>query len=72
MFPNLLKLLETMSAVGGMLMKIMALYSCVSYSFATVGMAIFADATSDVLPARCVTCSITLFLLPNVRASCGP
>lgn len=51
-FPQLRRLVETMSTVAAMLLKIMVLYSCVSYSFATVGMAIFADATSDLLEPR--------------------
>ncbi|CAN0026247.1 unnamed protein product [Ectocarpus fasciculatus] len=51
-FPQLRKLLETMSTVAGMLMKIMVLYSCVSYTFATLGMAIFATAKSDLLEPR--------------------
>ncbi|CAM9717141.1 unnamed protein product [Scytosiphon promiscuus] len=51
-FPQLRGLLETMATVAAMLMKIMVLYSCVSYSFATVGMAIFANARSDVLGPR--------------------
>lgn len=41
-----------MSTVAAMLLKIMVLYSCVSYTFAAVGMAIFADAKSDVLEPR--------------------
>lgn len=72
MFPSLLKILETLSSVMGMLMRIMALYSCVSYSFATVGMAIFADATSDLLPSRCVIYSKPLYPLPSFHAYCGP
>ncbi|CAM9588976.1 unnamed protein product [Ectocarpus sp. 4 AP-2014] len=51
-FPQLRKLLETMSTVAGMLMKIMVLYSCVSYIFATLGMAIFANARSGLLEPR--------------------
>ncbi|CAM9168445.1 unnamed protein product [Ectocarpus sp. 12 AP-2014] len=51
-FPQLRKLLETMSTVAGMLMKIMVLYSCVSYMFATLGMAIFANARSVLLEPR--------------------
>lgn len=51
-FPQIRRLLETMSTVAAMLMKIMVLYSCVSYSFAAVGMAIFADAKSDILEPR--------------------
>ncbi|CAM9499373.1 unnamed protein product, partial [Hapterophycus canaliculatus] len=51
-FPQLRGLLETMSTVAAMLMKIMVLYSCVSYSFATVGMAVFANAKSDILGPR--------------------
>ncbi|CBN80110.1 K+ transporter, Kef-type [Ectocarpus siliculosus] len=51
-FPQLRKLLETMSTVAGMLMKIMVLYSCVSYTFATLGMAIFSNARSDLLEPR--------------------
>eukprot|EP00903_Cladosiphon_okamuranus_P010280 g9732.t2 len=51
-FPQLRRLVETMLTVAAMLVKIMVLYSCVSYSFATVGMAIFADATSDLLEPR--------------------
>lgn len=51
-FPQLRRLVETMSTVAAMLVKIMVLYSCVSYTFATVGMAIFADAKSDLLEPR--------------------
>lgn len=41
-----------MSAVGGMVGEVLMLYWCVSYSFAVVGMAIFTDATSELLPSR--------------------
>lgn len=41
-----------MSTVAAMLVRIMLLYSCVSYTFAAVGMAIFADAKSDLLEPR--------------------
>ncbi|CAM9781465.1 unnamed protein product [Pylaiella littoralis] len=51
-FPQMRRLLETMSTVAAMLVKIMVLYSCVSYSFAAVGMAIFANAKSDTLLPR--------------------
>eukprot|EP00752_Nemacystus_decipiens_P018420 g16518.t1 len=51
-FPQLRGLVETMSTVAAMLVKIMVLYSCVSYTFATVGMAVFADAKSDLLEPR--------------------
>lgn len=51
-FPQIRRLLEALSNVAAMLMKIMVLYSCVSYSFAAVGMAIFADAKSDILEPR--------------------
>lgn len=53
-FPQLRRLVETMSTVAAMLLKIMVLYSCVSYTFAAVGMAIFADAKSDLLEPRWV------------------
>lgn len=52
-FPQLRKLLDTMTTVAAMLLKIMVLYSCVSYSFAAVGMAIFGDAKSTILEPRC-------------------
>lgn len=55
-FPQLRRLLETMSTVAAMLLKIMVLYSCVSFSFAAIGMAIFGDATSDILEPRCGHC----------------
>lgn len=55
-FPQLRRLLETMSTVAAMLLKIMVLYSCVSFSFAAIGMAVFGDATSDILEPRCGHC----------------
>ena len=62
-FPQLRKLLDTMTTVAAMLLKIMVLYSCVSYSFAAVGMAIFGDAKSTILEPRCAAevskCHIT-------------
>ena len=51
-FPQLRRLVETMSTVAAVLVKIMVLYSCVSYTFAAVGMAVFADAKSDLLEPR--------------------
>lgn len=35
-----------------MLLRIMVLYSCVSYAYAAIGMAIFGDARSDILEPR--------------------
>ncbi|CAM9436438.1 unnamed protein product [Choristocarpus tenellus] len=51
-FPHLRELLEWMSTVASMLVKILMLYFCVSFSFAVVGMGLFTDTSSDELGPR--------------------